>query len=209
MVVFLMKKILKERQIEWLFHFTRAENLANIFQYGLLPRDDLENMNIKSLVNDPYRYDNCKDAVCTTIEFPNYKMFYPLRRNNLANKWAVLLINAKIICDVECAFCRTNAGSAIMFNTQVSSRKGKTAFLKLFEELPNCLTREEMGIKDWYPTDPQAEVLIFDAIPISYIESVFFENKTILDNYKSTVPLSIESKVNKEVFMGRADCQHW
>ncbi|MDO7787242.1 hypothetical protein [Desulforamulus aquiferis] len=53
-----MKKILKERQIEFLFHFTRAENLVNIFKYGLLPRSALSANKLDSYFNDDFRYDN-------------------------------------------------------------------------------------------------------------------------------------------------------
>ena len=66
-----MKDILKERQIEWLFHFTRAENLPNIMEFGLMPRSKLETFEINFSHNDDYRFDNCTDAVCASIEFPN------------------------------------------------------------------------------------------------------------------------------------------
>lgn len=71
-----MERILKQRQIDRLYHFTQAENLSNIFRYGLLPREILENEEIDSCFNDDYRFDNCLNAVCMSIEFPNYKMFY-------------------------------------------------------------------------------------------------------------------------------------
>ena len=69
-----MEQLLKQRRIDWLLHFTQAENLPNIFKYGLLQRSILETSRIKSCFNDEYRYDECTDAVCTSIEFPNYKM---------------------------------------------------------------------------------------------------------------------------------------
>lgn len=43
-----MERILKQRQIDRLYHFTQAENLSNIFRYGLLPREILENEEIDS-----------------------------------------------------------------------------------------------------------------------------------------------------------------
>ena len=74
-----MESFLKQNRIDWLYHFTRVENLPNILKYGLLPRETLEWNGIGSQFNDNYRHDCCLDAVCTSIEFPNYKMFYKYR----------------------------------------------------------------------------------------------------------------------------------
>lgn len=141
-----MERILNDRQIEWLVHFTRAENLPNIFKYGLLPRSILLFNDISSCFNDNYRYDNCENAVCTTIEFPNYKMFYPLRQNNPEVDWAVLLLDAQIICDFECAFCSTNAGSAAMYNITIKERKGKGIF-KIIRGITQWTNEERIGYR--------------------------------------------------------------
>lgn len=204
-----MERVLKERQIDWLLHFTRAENLPNIMRYGLMPRSNLESAGIDFSYNDEYRYDNCKNAVCTSIEFPNYKMFYPLRCNNSGVDWAVLLLNARIICDFECAFCTTNAGNSNMYNMDLEQRKGKKAFLKLFKELPYGPSRKELGIKDCYPTDPQAEVLVFDTIPITYIKKVFFNTQKALKQYANYIPQKILVGIKSEVFSYRVDWKYW
>ncbi len=36
--------------------------------------------------------------------------------------------------------------------------------------------REDLHINDWYPTNPQAEVLVFGTISTDYISAVYFEN---------------------------------
>jgi hypothetical protein len=204
-----MKKILEERQIDWLMHFTRADNLSNIFRYGLLPRSILESRNITSDINDYYRYDNCTDAICTTIEFPNYKMFFSLRKDNPGVKWAVLRLDASIIYDFDCAFCSTNAGSEEMYTIPLKERKGKKAFLKMFDELPNGQTRKQLDIDDWYPTNPQAEVLVFDKIPTVYIDKVFFENSDSLEEYYDIIPEDINAKVDSKMFKYRKDWAYW
>ncbi len=94
-----MRSIMKQRQIDRLYHFTQAENLENIFRYGIVPRTILDQQGIQSSYNDDYRYDNCEDAVCTSIEFPNYKMFYKLRQDAPEMDWAVLRLDANILCD--------------------------------------------------------------------------------------------------------------
>jgi hypothetical protein len=205
--VIFMEQFLKERRIDWLMHFTRVENLPSILMHGLLPKSNLEFEDIEHFFNDKYRYDNCEDAVCTTIEFPNYKMFYPLRDSN--SEWVVLLLDAKIMYDLDCAFCVTNAGTEKIYNTPIIERKGKKALLKLFDELPSGPSRKVLGIADYYPTNPQAEVLVFDCIPIKYIIKVLFENQSVLNKYKNSIPIEIEAKVNSGVFRGRGDWQYW
>ncbi len=204
-----MRKLLRERQIDWLFHFTRAENLFNIFRYGLIPIEILKRRGISVVNNDHIRYDNCDNAICTTIEFPNYKMFYSLRLDNPGVKWAVLRLRADIICDFECAFCTENAGSATMFTMSIEKRQGKEAFLKMFEELPNGPTRNELGLGDWYTTNPQAEVLVFGEVPIEYIDCVYFETRADLNEYEDIIPEEIEAAVNRELFFGRKDWKKW
>lgn len=204
-----MEQILKDRQIDWLMHFTQAENLPNIMEYGLMPRSELEFCEIDFSYNDDYRYDKCEDAVCASIEFPNYKMFYPLRCNNPDVDWAVLLLDSQIILDFDCAFCTTNAGNSNMFNMSITQRKGKRAFLKLFEELPNGPSRKELKIGDWYPTDPQSEVLVFDTILVQYIKSVFFNSQRIMENYMPYIPEEISCQVKHKVFSYRKDWEYW
>lgn len=174
---FFMIRFMKERQIDRLYHFTQADNLKNIFRYGLLPRDELESRGIESSINDEYRFDDCLDAICTSIEFPNYKMFYKLRCENPDVDWAVLELNAEIVCDYQCAFNWTNAGDSASYSIPIKKRMTQSAFENLFEDKDGYPTRDELNIPDWYPTNPQAEVLVFDKIPISYIKKVSFEKK--------------------------------
>lgn len=61
---FIFKSILK-KNINFLFHFTQAENLKNIMLNGLLPRSVMDKYGVNYLYNDENRYDNCKNAVCT------------------------------------------------------------------------------------------------------------------------------------------------
>lgn len=205
----LIQRFLADRRIDTLFHFTRAENLPQIFKYGLLPRSILEENGLVFSFNDEYRYDKCKDAVCTSIEFPNYKMFYPLRLENPDVDWVVLRLSAQIICDFECAFCSTNAGNARIYMCDIEERKGMKALRKLFDERDNGPTRRQQGIPDWYPTDPQAEVLVFAEIPISYMDKVIFENMEVLNKYKHLLPCSILGELEPTMFQGRDDWNYW
>lgn len=204
-----MQTILKSKQIDTLFHFTRVENLHNIFKYGLYPRSKLENSEFNYIFNDEYRFDRCESAICTSIEFPNYKMFYTLRQNNPGTGWVVLRIDANVIIDFESAFCKTNAGNEEMYSVPLYEQQGEEAFLKLFEEIPNWYTRKQLEIPDYYPTDPQAEVLIFSVMPIEYIRSVVFNDRPTYIKYHEQIPTNVRCEINKELFYGRQDYRFW
>lgn len=204
-----MDEILNRRNIEWLFHFTRAENLESIFSNGLVPREDINKNNIISIVNDDYRYDNCENANCMSVEFPNYKMFYTLCCNNIETEWAVLALDVELIKDFKCAFCYANAGSEEIYTIPLEERIGAEAFEDIFAERDKYPSRETLGIPECYPTNPQAEVLVFGIIPISYIKYVIFKNNYTLNKYKNLIPSSVECIVESEYFFGRCDYTHW
>lgn len=204
-----MKRILKQKQIDTLYHFTRAENLENIFRYGIIPRESLDQSEIKSSYNDEYRYDGCLDAVCTSIEFPNYKMFYKLRKENPETDWVVLKLDATILCDFECAYCWTNAGDASIYNVPVEKRMGINAFLELFDDREGYPKREDLHINDRYPTNPQAEVLVFGTISMDYIGAIYFENDEDRQKYLDLIPDDISVKIYPKVFGPRDDWKAW
>ncbi len=204
-----LRSFLRVNQIDTLYHFTRIENLASILNFGLLPRKVLETKKISSIFNDPFRYDNCTNATCLSIEFPNYKMFYSLRMAEPNTKWVVLKLNIDILFEYKCAYCWANAGDASMYNKPLQSRMGTDAFIDLYSNHNGYPKREETKINDWFPTNPQAEVLVFDVIPLKYIDSINFQDCTTLNNFKHLIPDSIIAKVYPKVFSYRSDWEFW
>ena len=204
-----MREILEEKNIRWLYHFTRVENLPNILRYGILPRTELNNGIINSHTNDEFRYDKCEDAICMSVSFPNYRMFYYLRDNNKGTKWVVLEIDASVLNDFSCAFCCTNAGNRKSYSIPLTERMGNEAFKEIFDEQPGCHTREELSISSNYPTDPQAEILVFGNIPVSYINAVFFNDYDVLREYSYLRPSTISFEKNDMFFYPRHDHIYW
>lgn len=204
-----LETFLHERQIDTLYHFTRIENLENILFYGLLPRDTIKRNNIVSHFNDSWRHDKCSDANCLSLEFPNYKMFYKLRKANPHSKWIVLKLNIDILFDFKCAYCWTNAGDERVYNTSLQSRMSVDSLFDLYNNRSGYPKREETGIKDCYPTNPQAEVLVFDIIPIEYIDCIYFEYKDVLNEYLHIIPSNIYATINDDIFYGRSDYEYW
>ena len=204
-----MHSILKERNITDLYHFTQADNLENILKYGLLPRACLEKNAIDSVFNDDYRLDGCCDAICTSLEFPNYKMFYTLRENEHNIDWVVIKLDANIICDMPCAFCWENAASSSESSIPINIRKTREAFLSLFDNKPGYPTRQQCGIPDYYPTNPQAEILVFSEIPIESFKQICFKDVSTLMKYRDIVTNDIPCRVNSDLFFGRRDWKFW
>lgn len=204
-----MENFLKQNRIDWLYHFTRAENLPSILKYGLLPRETLELSCIDSQFNDNYRYDKCLNAVCMSIEFPNYRMFYKYRKQNPSIDWVVIRLDAQILCDYECVYCWTNAGSANMYDTSIEERMGKEAFFDLFKDRNGYPQRDELNIPMYYPTNPQAEVLVLGSIPVSYIQKIYVNSTSTLMKYKDIVPHNIDILIESEAFSYRKDWSFW
>lgn len=204
-----MRTFLKERNIDTLYHFTRAENLENIIKYGLLPRSSIDICGIESIYNDDYRYDNCTNALCMSIEFPNYKMFYSLRMKDPDTEWAVIKLSADVLLDFQCAYCWTNAGDSTMYSLPMEERMGKTILESLFRDCEGYPQRNSLGIPSYYPTNPQAEVLVFHSVPIEYIDCIYFENQQTYLKYADVTANRLDSYVNQRLFSARRDWQFW
>lgn len=200
-----IQDIMIQRNIRHLMHFTRTENLRSILCNGLIPREYLYGSG--AVFNDLYRYDRCENAVCTTIEFPNYRMFFSLRQNDPDSAWAVLQISADILMEFDCAFCQTNAGSEASYTTPLEDRMGAVALASLYAPVARGVKRSPF-IPPAYPTDPQAEVLVFGTIPPAYIQAVYFhdlETLRLFGDLQGAVPLTI----NRGLFSYRTDFKQW
>jgi hypothetical protein len=194
------------RDVKYLFHFTREENLSSILQHGLLPLNHLAANGVASARNDLQRIDGTS-GVCLTIGFPNYKMFYPIRIANPGVRWAVLAIRAEVLWQLDCAFCRENAAKAEVTAIPLHLRKGLAAFSSMFDDYPGK-PRSMLDIPIRFPTHPQAEVLVFDPIPPQYIAAIIFDDAALKRQYGA---LNITPQVAHmpQYFSGRADFEHW
>jgi hypothetical protein len=74
----------------------------------------------------------------------------------------------------------------------------------MFDNIEELPSREDRGIPESYPTDPQAEILVFDKIGLEYIVAAHFANEDILSMYKAKLN-GIEAKVTPRLFENRED----
>lgn len=197
-----IENILRERQIQYLCHFTRLENLESILTHGLIPRSDLYNsafnpnrdLRVSGLFNDTVRADEKINAICLSVEFPNSKMFYKLRKEQENSQWVVIVLHSSLLLNKNCAFYPTNAANNDVRHLDITNFQGESAFNMLFGYKGD--ERRSLLPKD--PTDVQAEVLVFDNIETNYIAYCVFNSNDLRDNflekYKNYQFCSLEGK---------------
>jgi hypothetical protein len=200
-----IQEYLAERDITHLFHFTRTSNLDSILQRGLVPRDILTREGYSDF-NDQYRYDGTH-AICLSIGFPNYKMFWGIRQDNKDVDWVILVINAAALWMLPCAFCVTNAASASVAAIPLEQRRNLAALQAMYADWGDK-TRAVLGIQNHYPTNPQAEVLMLDGVPRAYILGVIVLNTAKQQELQARFP-ELDVRVIVSYFRYRQDYAHW
>jgi hypothetical protein len=196
------------REFKWIYHFTKLENLSSILTDGIVPRETLEAKNAIVSYSDTIRLDGQKRASCFSIGHPNYKMFYSLRQQDKGQEWIVIACKREVLWLKECAFCLENAASNNVTNIPIQDRKGVAAFEKLFVSINGMPTREEMQLLDSYPTNPQAEVLVFDVVEPQYILGAYCQTKERASELKEKYP-AFQFSYKSFPFSYRRDYIHW
>lgn len=172
----------QERAIPYLVHFTRLTNLASILQHGLCAVSEHGTLGTRPVINDELRLDGHLDGTSLSIGFPNYQMFYKYRQ--IPNtEWVVLGIDPRVMWTKDCGFCQRNAATNGMAQQSLDNLRRLTAFQGMFDEIEGLDTRQEQKLKTSDPTDPQAEVLVFDKIEPDLIFGVAFNNRLARDNH--------------------------
>ncbi|WP_200877967.1 DarT ssDNA thymidine ADP-ribosyltransferase family protein [Burkholderia paludis] len=163
-------------QIPMLTHFTRASNLDSILRHGLCSRVKAAESGVAPAVNDGLRLDGRRDGVSLSIAFPNHRMFFKYRQTNPDERWVVLGIHPAVLWQKPCGFCRRNAADHRIRTLPRSQLTGIDAFRGMFEPLDDLPGRADQNLLAFDPTDPQAEVLVFDVIEPEYIEAIAFDS---------------------------------
>ncbi|PPA02946.1 DUF4433 domain-containing protein [Pseudomonas sp. MWU12-2312b] len=170
-------------QIPSLVHFTRASNLESILKHGLCSITKASELGITPHINDSLRLDGHLDAISISIAFPNHKMFYSYRQKEPGEQWVVLIIDPYILGLNNCAFSQRNAADHRIRQLPLSALMTTNAFRGMFDVVSGIPSRQEQQLKTFDPTDPQAEVLVFQTIEPKYIGGVAFDSYKVQNAY--------------------------
>lgn len=185
------KEEIDTRGIKHLIHFTPTINLLSVYEQGkllsraLLERFDIDQTDIFDYVEftDDIRFDD-KSYINLSIQHPNSFLFSRFRQKTADEShiyWCILKIDKKYIYQADTLFSVTNAA-----NSHNKRNIGVTGDINKFRmmfanSLPivtsygsRTITRN--GLKNKYPTDEQAEVLVKNEIPVSAILQVCFKD---------------------------------
>lgn len=176
-----IRSLVEKRGITDLYHFTRIENFPSILRNGLLSVRKMEEQGIKPLVSDTERWDHRLDGISVSISFPNWKMFYRKRINcDRPTHWMVLSINPTILWKHRVEFFSNNAAAGEMIAAERSSHCGAVAFQHLFDG-PTRESEDGIPLSSKYPTNNQAEVMVFEPIRQRYIQYCVVGTERIRD----------------------------
>lgn len=179
------KKIKDEvvkRNIQYLIHFTNADNIASIVEHGIISRKMLDCSKLEYKYTDEERKDYMRDYISTSITSPNKCMLEKaIEEKRIANP-VLLFLEPSLLYDIDVhsVFYITNAATRKMQNRSGSDYE---SFMNMFskefsvELFDGVRPMVRLDKKDNETTDIQAEVLIKDKIPIKYIKKLFYLNE--------------------------------
>lgn len=196
-------KILRDRNIKRLVHFTPMDNLESILNNGFLSRRILNAFEMNYQYSDSYRLDGKLDFISTSISFPNYKMFYSKRMNDKNIDWVVLSIDSSILVDkIDTEFYRTNCASTDPLKCRFNPCSNE-ALEDMF-----YLSRRDPEIPPYFTTDPQAEVMVKDKVNTSYISCI---DTPIFDSDVNYLANNFHINYNNDeyLFGPRKDYKRW
>ncbi|WP_201578987.1 DarT ssDNA thymidine ADP-ribosyltransferase family protein [Psychrobacter sp. Pi2-52] len=178
---FNIENIIGSRGISILCHFTPINNLESILNNGLYPRDYIDENMPDAIWTDDGRFDGMKNGICLSLSFPNHQMFYSKRiQRKDIESWAIIVLDArKVILNYDCAFFQTNSAFGDYRNKSLSEFMTSNAFLSLFQEeveTRNGVVTRQNYLTDEFPTDVQAEIVVFDHIPPDSIEVCYLQS---------------------------------
>ena len=167
---------LSVQNISRLFHFTSIHNLESIVTNGFLGRDSLRESDLTFTPSDNYREEPLIDGVCFSLSRPNT---YMAARKILSGQELILLELAgvdQILTNYNFVVSPGNFGSSSLKKKIMSWPEefvGAQGLLNLFKAQE---IREKYSIPSYEPTDPQAEIIILERLPWSYVDKVYFPN---------------------------------
>ena len=164
------------QNISRLFHFTSIYNLESIVTNGFLGRDSLGKLNLKFIPSDNNREEPLIDGICFSLSRPNT---YMAARKILNGQELILLELTgvdRILKNYNFVVSPGNFGNSLLKKKIMSWPEefvGAQGLMNLFKSQE---IREKYLVPSYEPTDPQAEIVILERLPWSYVDRIYFPN---------------------------------
>jgi len=198
-----IKAICEERDVCDLYHFTPFDNVESILTSGLVSRLSLEARPTNSIMPDPYRLDGWNNWISISISFPNDKLFHVFRRRlpDISN-WVLVRLSPTLLWERNCRFIPTNAAATDRRMFSDNHWSTAAAFEKMF-------LNEDMrqNVPPSFCTDPQAEVMVEEHVPVGYFDSLVVQNSDMKSELEHLSRLPVE--VDPSLFGNRSDNSYW
>lgn len=201
---------IREREISKVVHFTSTSGLIGILLSGkIMSRETMQHFiedNPNSSVvkyfhaNDPERWDKRLDCINTSIERINGDLLAAMKSRSegvVMEPWCIIELDTICLLKNKVVFTVANAASAYVRRN--GSKEGLAGIEALYDDLVTSgrqdvnhvtvtqETKRESGVHYNWATNSQAEALIPDEIPISYIKRVVFQSYDELVRAKNLI----------------------
>ncbi|MCA0204532.1 MAG: DUF4433 domain-containing protein [Proteobacteria bacterium] len=156
-----IQRIVAERGIRFLLHFTFLRNVPAMVEHGIWPVADLAEARFDALVPPSEQLNKKPTAVSLSIEAMSASLF-DKKSGGVADAARVaLFLDPEILWREPCRFCATNAATRQMRDHR-GYLGGPWGLGRFFDDPPE-------GLALWLPSDPDAEVQVQGRIAPDYI----------------------------------------
>ncbi|GAB3554644.1 hypothetical protein GCM10027343_42830 [Noviherbaspirillum agri] len=131
-----------------------------------MSRANLVNAQVNAIPSTLHRLDDHYGAVSVSIGRVNEAVFESKRKKSGYRDWIILGLSPEILWTHDCLFCWANAASNEITKHR-GRRDGPWAFERMFAD-----DGRRRGLPPFCPTDPHAEVQVFETIAAHYILGV-------------------------------------
>jgi len=172
---------LKKRGATRLCHFTKVRCLVQILtcEDGILATDFIK-QDIRQQ-NDMERYDNAKDYVCCSLQYPNgwyWNLAKQRDTDQIFRDWVVFSIDLDILKYTKFSFCPCNSayGSGRFIRNDVAN------ISDIFSVSTVKIKNRPTTMLECCPTDGQAEILVYKNISLQFVSGIIVGNIESADN---------------------------
>lgn len=165
-----IREFAHQRNLERLCHFTQGENLASIYQNGLMSRSKVKSKGLQSKRLDSSNKILFEDFVYISVTEPNKTMMESKFSSGL---WTVIiLIDPRILWKQPFFSIPFNSARSEIYDYLENNREETVGLNALKAIYKGKSIRDQFSISHSVPTDPASELLFLGSIDPKYFKKV-------------------------------------